>query len=222
MITEKEKSIYNSYLYASRKAKNKPVRLRQNFDNLESKDEVSLKKLNLLLSKYNHINYSDFFIAPYKVYGPDNYFDLSFFNTRKAIKCYSLYCRDKEVQNPDSDECINTLKECLKFIYDYCDEEKITLAQYKNYSNVDTPNSIPIIFTHLKNHKVNFYLVHALGIDSVVKECNGTLTWIIPEFHDLYAQTRAKFLSSKELKHKAKKGLKIIEQRLLKFSGQAL
>jgi len=222
MITEKEKSIYNSYLYASRKAKNKPVRLRQNFDNLESKDEVSLKKLNLLLSKYNHINYSDFFIAPYKVYGPDNYFDLSFFNTRKAIKCYSLYCRDKEVQNPDSDECINTLKECLKFIYDYCDEEKITLAQYKNYSNVDTPNSIPIIFTHLKNHKVNFYLVHALGIDSVVKECNRTLTWIIPEFHDLYAQTRAKFLSSKELKHKAKKGLKIIEQRLLKFSGQAL
>jgi len=222
MITEKEKSIYNSYLYASRKAKNKPVRLRQNFDNLESKDEVSLKKLNLLLSKYNHINYSDFFIAPYKVYGPDNYFDLSFFNTRKAIKCYSLYCRDKEVQNPDSEECISTLKECLKFIYDYCEEEKITLAQYKNYSNVDTPNSIPIIFTHLKNHKVNFYLVHALGIDSVVKECTGTLTWIIPEFYDLYAQTRAKFLSSKELKHKAKKGLKIIEQRLLKFSSQAL
>ena len=150
MITEKEKSIYNSYLYASRKAKNKPVRLRQNFDNLESKDEVSLKKLNLLLSKYNHINYSDFFIAPYKVYGPDNYFDLSFFNTRKAIKCYSLYCRDKEVQNPDSDECISTLKECLKFIYDYCEEEKITLAQYKNYSNVDTPNSIPIIFYPFK------------------------------------------------------------------------
>ena len=56
MITEKEKSIYNSYLYASRKAKNKPVRLRQNFDGLESKDEVALKKLNLLLSKYNHIN----------------------------------------------------------------------------------------------------------------------------------------------------------------------
>ena len=222
MITEKEKSIYNSYLYASRKAKNKPVRLRQNFDKLESKDEVSLKKLNLLLSKYSHINYSDFFIAPYKVYGPDNYFDLSFFNTRKAIKCYSLYCRDKEVQNPDSDEGISTLKECLKFIYEYCEEEKITLAQYKNYSNIDTPNSIPMIFTHLKNHKINFYLIHALSVDSVIKEHPGTLTWIIPEFYDLYAQTRAKFLSSKELKHKAKKGLKIIEQRLLKFSSQAL
>ena len=36
MITEKEKHIYNSFLYASRKAKNKPVRLRQNFDSLTS------------------------------------------------------------------------------------------------------------------------------------------------------------------------------------------
>ena len=116
MINEKEKSIYNSFLYASRKAKNKPVRLRQNFDNLESKDEVALKKLNLLLSKYTHINYSDFFIAPYKVYGSDNYFDLTFFNTRRAIKCYSMYCKDKQVQDPDSEESINTLKECLKFI----------------------------------------------------------------------------------------------------------
>tara|TARA_R100001015_G_C4624478_1_gene182650 strand:- start:133 stop:801 length:669 start_codon:yes stop_codon:yes gene_type:complete len=222
MITEKEKSIYNSYLYASRKAKNKPVRLRQNFDNLESKDEVALKKLNLLLSKYSHINYSDFFIAPYMVYGSDNYFDLPFFNTRKAIKCYSLHCKNKQVQDPDSEDSVNTLKECLKFICCYCEEEKITLAQYKTYSNVDTPNSIPIIFTHLKNHKINFYLLHALSVDSAIKECNGTLTWIIPEFYDLYAQTRAKFLSSKVLKEKANKGLKIIEQKLLKFSTPAL
>ena len=90
MINEKEKSIYNSFLYASRKAKNKPVRLRQNFDNLESKDEVALKKLNLLLSKYTHINYSDFFIAPYKVYGSDNYFDLTFFNLVAALISVTL------------------------------------------------------------------------------------------------------------------------------------
>ena len=219
MITEKEKSIYNSYLYASRKAKNKPVRLRQNFDGLESKDEVALKKLNLLLSKYNHINYSDFFIAPYRVYGSDNYFDLSFFNTRRAIKCYSIFCKDRETENPDSEESINTLKKCLKFIFDYCNKEKITLAKYKQYTGVDTPNSIPIIFTHLKNHKINFYLLHSLKVDHVIKEQTGTLTWIISDFYDLYAQTRAKFLSSKKLKHKATKGLKIIEQNLLKFSS---
>jgi hypothetical protein len=55
-------------------------------------------------------------------------------------------------------------------------------------------------------------------MDSIIKEQGSTLTWLIPDFHDLYAQTRAKFLSSKVLKVKAKKALKIIEQKLLKFS----
>ena len=219
MINDREKSIYNSFLYASRKAKNKPVRLRQNFDNIESKDEVALKKLNLLLSKYTHINYSDFFIAPYKVYGADNYFDLTFFNTRRAIKCYSMYCKDKQVQNPDSEDSIDTLRECLKFIFNFCIEEKITLAQYKNYVGVEAYNSIPLVFTHLKNHKINFYLLHALNMDPVIKNQDETLNWIISDFYDLYSKTRSKFASSKLLKNKAKKGVKIIEQKLLKFSS---
>jgi|TARA_R110002020_G_scaffold137796_1_gene307368 hypothetical protein len=217
MINDKEKSIYNSFLYASRKAKNKPVRLRQNFDSIQSKDEVALKKLNLLLSKYSHINYSDFFIAPYKIYGPDDYFDLSFFNTRRAIKCYSMYCKDKQVQNPDSEDSLNILKDCLKFIFNFCNEEKITLTQYKNYTGVDASEAIPIIFTHLKNHKINFYLLHALDVGSVIKKQDETLSWIISDFHDLYSKTRAKFVSSKLLKSKAKKGIEIIEQKLLKY-----
>jgi len=225
MITEKEKHIYNSFLYASRKAKNKPVRLRQNFDNIQSKDEVALKKLNLLLSKYTHINYSDFFIAPYKVYGPDNYFDLSFFNTRRAIKCYSMYCKDKETQDPDSDETIDTLKECLKFIYNYCDDKKITLQEYKTYTpgvaSDFLPNSAtPEVFWHLKNHHINFYTLHALDVGAAVKGTDTEIyNWFIPDFTDLYSKTRIKFISSKSLKEKAKKGLKIIEQKLLKFGS---
>ena len=221
MINEKEKSIYNSHLYASRKAKNKPVRLRQNFDNIESKDEVALKKLNLLLSKYTHINYSDFFIAPYKVYSPEDYFDLSFFNTRRAIKCYSMYCKDKETQNPDSEDSINTLKNCLKYIFNFCNGEKITLAQYKNYTGISNTGSIPIVFTHLKNHKINFYVLHSLDIESIIKPWmqDETLNLIISDFYDLYCKTHAKFISSKSLKEKARKGLKIIEQNLLKFSS---
>lgn len=217
MITEKEKHIYNSFLYASRKAKNKPVRLRQNFDNLQSEHEVALKKLNILLSKYTYINYSDFFIAPYRVYGADNYFDLSFFNTRKAIKCYSLYCKEKQVQDPDGEESLSTLKDCLKFIYTFCLEEKITLAQYKNLT--EQVGSLPVIFTHLKNHKINFYTLHALDMDGVVKKQDEILTWVISDFFNLYNKTRVKFISSKLLKDKSKKGIKIIEQKLLKFSS---
>ena len=225
MINEKEKSIYNSFLYASRKAKNKPVRLRQNFDNIESRDEVALKKLNLLLSKYSHINYSDFFIAPYKVYGPDDYFDLSFFNTRRAIKCYSLYCKDKETQNPDSEDTIDMLKGCLKFIYNYCHDKKITLQEYKTYIPGSAPDlspdsATPEVFWHLKNHHINFYTLHALYMDTAVKDIDTEIfNWFIADFTDLYSKTRIKFLSSKSLKEKAKKGLKIIEQKLLKFGS---
>ena len=225
MITEKEKHIYNSYLYASRKAKNKPVRLRQNFDNIESKDEVALKKLNLLLSKYSHINYSDFFIAPYKIYGSDNYFDLPFFNTRKAIKCYSLYCKDKEVQNPDSQQSIDTLKKCLKFIYNYCYDKKITLTEYKTYvpgtgAQISREGATPEIFWHLKDHKINFYTLHAFDMDTAVRgKDTEILDWFIKDFTDLYSKTRVKFISSKSLKEKANKGMKIIQQKLLKFSS---
>jgi hypothetical protein len=225
MINEKEKSIYNSFLYASRKAKNKPVRLRQNFDNIESKDEVALKKLNLLLSKYSHINYSDFFIAPYKVYGPDDYFDLSFFNTRRAIKCYSLYCKDKETQNPDSEDTIDMLKGCLKFIYNYCHDKKITLREYKTYVpgtgvTISREGATPEVFWHLKNHQINFYTLHALDMDADVKSKDTEIfDWLIKDFTDLYSKTRVKFISSKSLKEKAKKGLKIIEQKLLKFGS---
>tara|TARA_R100001509_G_scaffold160710_1_gene128862 strand:- start:628 stop:1281 length:654 start_codon:yes stop_codon:yes gene_type:complete len=217
MITEKEKHIYNSFLYASRKAKNKPVRLRQNFENLQSEHEVALKKLSQLLSKYTHINYSDFFIAPYKVYGADNYFDLTFFNTRKAIKCYTLYCKDKQIQDPDSEESVETLRECLKFIFNFCIDQKITLSTYKNF--IEEGGALPLIFTHLKNHKINFYTLHSLDMDPVVKRQDDVLTWVISDFFDLYNKTRVKFISSKLLKEKAKKGIKIIEQKLLKFSS---
>ena len=51
------------------------------------------------------------------------------------------------------------------------------------------------------------------GIDTEI------YNWFIPDFTDLYSKTRIKFISSKSLKEKAKKGLKIIEQKLLKFGS---
>ncbi|MDB4430297.1 hypothetical protein N9273_00590, partial [bacterium] len=104
MITEREKSIYNSYLYASRSAQNKPTRFRKDFSKLKDEDFVSLKKLSAFLTRHNNINYRDWFAAPYEVYSKDEYFDLKFFNSRKALKCYSLYMKDREMSNPDNSE----------------------------------------------------------------------------------------------------------------------
>ena len=132
-----------------------------------------------------------------------------------------MYCKDKETQNPDSEDSINTLKDCLKYIFNFCNGEKITLAQYKNYTGILNTGAIPIVFTHLKNHKINFYVLHSLDMESIIKPWmqDETLNLIISDFYDLYRKTHAKFISSKSLKEKARKGLKIIEQKLLKFSA---
>tara|TARA_R110002094_G_scaffold184208_1_gene161175 strand:- start:100 stop:258 length:159 start_codon:yes stop_codon:yes gene_type:complete len=51
MISKKEEAIYNSYLYASRSAKNKPTRFRKDFSKLKDEDFVAVKKLSLFLNK---------------------------------------------------------------------------------------------------------------------------------------------------------------------------
>ena len=139
-----------------------------------------------------------------------------------------MYCKDRETQDPDSEDTINTLKECLKFIYGYCHNKKITLEEYKTYIPGSAPDllpdsALPEVFWHLKNHHINFYILHALDMDTAVKGKDIEIfNWFIPDFTDLYSKTRVKFLSSKSLKDKARKGLKIIEQKLLKFSAQSL
>ena len=73
------------------------------------------------------------------------------------------------------------------------------------------------------NHHINFYTLHALDVEGVVRSGDmEVFNWLITNFADLYSKTRVKFISSKTLKDKARKGLKIIEQKLLKFSTQAL
>ncbi len=86
MVSEREKQIYNSYLYATRSAKNQPTKFRKDFSRLKDEDFVSLKKLSGFFKKHTHVNYRDWFAAPFEVYSKDEYFDLQFFNTRKDIK----------------------------------------------------------------------------------------------------------------------------------------
>jgi len=212
MISKKEEAIYNSFLYASRSAKNQPVRLRQNFDNLPDKDVICLKKLSLFLSKYTHINYSDFFIAPYKVYGADNHFDLSFFVTRKALKCYSIYCKEREAQDPDSDDAIENVKRCLAFIFDYCKRNSLTIDKYKRLINGTTP----IVLQHLRDHNINFYILHSLEVDAIIKQVEPVIVnFIVNDFWTTYSRTRTKLANSKILKLKIRKGLQLIEDKLL-------
>jgi hypothetical protein len=213
MITKIEEQIYNSHLYISRTINNKPVRLRNNFDKLSEKDVVCLKKLSNFFNRYRHINFQDWFTAPYKVYSDeDQYFDLHYFTTRKALKCYSMYMKQRELDDPDSEQVIIRMRECLSFIYKFCTQNNMTLDQYTK-SNID---NLPTVIVHLKEHNINFYTLHLLEVDAIIKAVETSiLNFIVSDFWNTYSRTRTKFASSNLLKQKTRKAKKQIQQKLL-------
>jgi hypothetical protein len=213
MISKKEEQIYNSHLYTSRSVKNKPTRFRNNFDNLADKDVVYLKKLSKFFYNYKHINLQDWFMAPYKIYtGENEYYDLHFYTTRKALKCYTMYIKQQETEDPDSDDVSKRMKECLAFVYRYCVENNMTLDQYKQ-SRIE---NLPTIVVHLKEHKINFYTLHLLEVDAIIKTVEtAILNFIVGDFWNTFSQTRVKFANSNYLKQKTRKAKKQIQQKLV-------
>jgi hypothetical protein len=212
-LTDKEKSIYNSYLIASRTIKNKPFKLRQDFSAIDDQVYITLKKLGLFFDKNSNIKQVDFFTAPFDYYGADNYFDLHFFITPKAIRCYSLYVKKKETQDPDNDNTVTNCKECCAFIYRYCKENNLTLHDYKNIINGTTP----LVLQHLRDHKINFYTLHGLQCEKAIRQVEpDLLDFFISNFENLLNDTRINFQRSVRLKTVIREALSIIEKHLLK------
>ena len=212
-LTEKEKSIYNSYLIASRTIQNKPFKLRQDFTTIDSQIYTTLKKLGFFFDKNNNIKQVDFFTAPFSYYGTDNFFDIHFFVTSKAIKCYSLYIKKKETQDPDSADTISNTKNCCIFIYKYCKENNLTLHDYKNITNGTTP----LVLQHLRDHSINFYTLHGLQCDRTLRQVESDLLeFFISNFENLLNDTRINFQRSIKLKVIVREALSIIENKLLK------
>ena len=211
-LTEKEKSIYNSFLATSRKVKNLPFKLRQDFSNIDDKTYVALKKLGAFFKLHN-LNYTDFFTAPYDFYDTTNYFDLSFFTSLKAIKCYTLYARKKETQSPDSKETIDACKRCCSFIYKFCKENNLSLQDYKTKINGTTP----LTLQHLREHKINFYTLHGLDCEKNICQIEPELLdFFIKGFYNMLNETRILFQSSDRLKKVVREALSIVDIQLKK------
>lgn len=98
------KLIYNNHLIESRKARKKPFCLRKDFTNLKPSVLQTLEKLQRFFNKHKEINISEFFKAPYEIYPNDEYFDLDFFVSYKAISVYNLYKKSQTEINTDVNE----------------------------------------------------------------------------------------------------------------------
>jgi len=212
-LTELEKQIYNAYLIASRTAKDKPFKLRRDFTKVDDKTFIILKKLSSLFTSNRNVNIADFFKAPYIYYGAEEYFDLQYFTSPKAIKCYTMYKRKLETTSPDSEENIIRCKQCCTFILRYCVENDLSLNEYKSINNGTTP----LVLQHLRDHSINFYVIHGLECDRIIRQVEpDLLEFFIADFNTVLSETRINFQRSEKLKQVVRKSFQLIEEYLLK------
>jgi len=195
-MTDFQKRIYNKHLAVSKIVKNKPFRVRVNFEKFDESRLVFLKKIETFLSKYPEVDIDRYFIAPYKLYPDVEYFDLSYFASPRAIKSYSLYSNIIKLQQPDEQK--TDVAESLRFIGSFCINHKINLDDY----GVFRKDLEPCWVYHLKTGKINCYtLMEFPGIYSIIEEMPGDeRIFLLGEFGTNFLEYRNKYNNSKLLK----------------------
>jgi hypothetical protein len=135
-LSELEKLIYNKHLAVSRSERNKPFRLKRDFNDIANTDKHKhLQRIAILFRKHPEIDYDSFFKSPYRLYPDVEYFALDYFSSMRAIRSYTLYRKMEFLQDPDSQ--LDSCKDSLHFITNFCIKEKIHLHQYPFHRNSD-------------------------------------------------------------------------------------
>jgi hypothetical protein len=208
-MTDFQKRIYNSHLAISRKMRDKPFRIRKDFSDMDQTKLDRLASLERFFNSYQNIKIDDYFAAPYAIFEDDDYFDLDFYLTSKAKKAYSQYMKKIEMDDPDSESSLNRLVDSLKFVKNFCKEKNLTLKEYPLYIEDALPNMID----HLKNHHINMYALHALGVTKIEVE-NRILDFIFSDFWISFQKTKNKFYLSKKMKEFSKQAIDKITKQL--------
>jgi hypothetical protein len=208
-MTDFQKRIYNSHLAISRKMRDKPFRIRKDFSDMDQTKLDRLASLERFFNSYQNIKIDDYFSAPYVIFKDDDYFDLEFFLTSKAKKAYSQYMKKIEMDDPDSEDSLKRLVDSLKFVKNFCKEKGLTLEKYPVYIE----NALPNMIDHLKNHHINMYALHALGVSKIEVE-NRILDFIFSDFWISFQKTKNRFYLSKKMKEFSKQAIDKIQKQL--------
>jgi hypothetical protein len=212
--SEFEQHIYNTHLKISRRERNLPFKFRKDFDDIDPIVLKNLKKLSYFFGKHNHINVEEFFIAPFRIYLDEKFFDLEYFTTLKAVKSYTVYQNKKLTLLPDSGEQLNNILNSLKFISEFCTENDIAI---ENYVDHKTNNTYSFLL-HLKEHKINVYSLFGFkNFDKNLKSvAPDILSFIIGnEVQGAIPNLRVKYFQSTKAKRLVELGLqKIIKNKL--------
>lgn len=196
-LTDLEKLLYNKHIAVSRSEKNKPFRLKKDFSDVAGTDKHKfLKRIAILFKKHPEINPDTFFRAPYKLYTDVQYFGLDFFSTMRAVKSYTTYKKQIFLQDPD--EQIDSVKESLRFIANFCIKHGILLHQYPYHRTSD-------VFTwmqHYKQNSINIYSVMEFpNIYSNIRTLSDDVQkFFISDFVEQFRNIQSIYNTSTELK----------------------
>jgi|TARA_A100000172_G_scaffold72739_1_gene53984 hypothetical protein len=191
-----EKVIYNNFLEVSKKVNNRPVKYRKDFNNFPDDKYIFITKLSRFFNKFDSIKIKDFFEAPYFVYG-ENYFDLKFYLSQKAIKAYTLYNDNYILNNPDSTNTLDKLKESVSFIYKYCKDNNIKLKDYLTYKE----GSFNVFLKHIKQRDINFFILFSFdNLNKVLDNIDISVKTIYSNNFNKINYLRTKYYSSSKAK----------------------
>ncbi len=209
MVSGIEKNIYNTYLRISRTARNKPFSYRKNFDNLEDSICVSLHRINILLQKYPHIDPEDYFLAPYKVYPNEEYFEIEYFAGMGAINAYSIYMKQLQELPPDREEQLQFIKKSLRFLGMFCIKNKINISDYPTFKSGITYDWMK----HVKMHQVSIYsLMDFPGISDIIQKSEqDEKNLFLGDISEYFWGYKSKYIQSKIAKKLVRKGIEKIE-----------
>ena len=168
-----------------------------------------LASLERFFNSYQNIKIDDYFSAPYVIFEDDDYFDLEFFLTSKSKKAYSQYMKKIEMDDPDSESSLKRLVDSLKFVKNFCKEKGLTLENYPLYIE----HNLPCMIDHLKNHHINMYALHSLGVSKIEVE-NRILDFIFSDFWITFQKTKNKYFLSGKMKDFGKKAIEKIQKQL--------
>lgn len=191
-----EKLIYNNFLEVSKKINDKPLRYRKNFDNFPEEDYIIVNKLCSFFNKFKHISVKDFFEAPYFVYN-ENYFDLRFYLSQRAIKAYTLYNDVYMLNNPDSNESLQKMKDSIKFIYNFCKDKNIKLNEYLNFKEGSYNNFLK----HIKERNIIIFILFSFkNFENVLGKLDGEIKEIYNSNLNRINYIRTKYFASSKAK----------------------
>lgn len=212
-VTELEKHLYNKHLAASRKLRNKPFKLKQDFSSFaDTERHKYLKRISTLFTKHPDIDPDVFFSAPYNLYPDVEYFGLDYFSTMRAVKSYTTYKKQLLLQSPDSQ--LEQVKSSLQFIAKFCIDNGIFFHQYQYHKTAD----LYTWMKHYKENKINAYSVMEFqNLFSTIKSlAEDVQKFFVGHFVDQFQILYRNYQQSEQLKPYMKKTIPVLENFIQK------